>query len=450
MTMATDTTTLTFPRGGVHPPENKGRTAGMPLVVSEPPAEVAVLMAQHIGAPAAPVVKKKDRVRKGQLVGEARGFISANVHAPVSGTVRAVEDRIYNATGARLPAVIIENDGEEQWAEGLNEPQDADGMDPKRMVELVHECGIVGLGGATFPAHVKLSPPADVPITDAFINGTECEPYVTVDHRLMVERTEDIVDGLRLIMRIVGAPRGHVGIERNKPDAIEAFERALAGDPDIRVVPLKVKYPQGAEQQLITAVTGREVPGQGGLPSDVGCLVHNVTTALAIRDAVRFRRPLIERPVTVTGEGIENAGNFIERIGTNVGDLVRRQGLREGANQLVMGGPMMGVAQGTVELPLVKGNGCILVRCGASLPPQRKCIRCGRCVENCPLGLMPGEMSVAMEQQDWDAALVLGMLECKECGCCVYACPAKRRIVHMVKFGKAELRRRKAQEKKGG
>jgi electron transport complex protein RnfC len=444
--MVTETKTLSFPRGGVHPDDGKARTSGLPLAVSEPPAEVAVLMSQHIGAPAAPVVKKKDKVRKGQIVGEARGYVSANVHAPVSGTVRAVEERIFCVSGARVPAVVIENDGEEQWADGLNEPQEVDKLDAKRMVELVQECGIVGLGGATFPSHVKLNPPPDMPVTDVFVNGTECEPFVTVDHRLMLERTEDIIDGLRLIMRIVDAPNGYVAIERNKPDAIEAFSRALAGDPVLRVVPLEIKYPQGAEQQLITAVTRREVPSQGGLPGDVGCLVHNVATALAIRDAVRFRKPLIERGVTVTGDGIENAGNFIERIGVNVGGLVLRQGLREGANQLIMGGPMMGIAQGTFDVPLIKGNGCILVRCGVSVPPQRNCIRCGRCVQNCPLGLMPGEMSIAMERQDWDGAVELGMLECKECGCCAYVCPAGRRIVHMVKFGKAELNRRKRQQ----
>jgi electron transport complex protein RnfC len=448
--MVTETKTLSFPRGGVHPPDGKARTSGVPLAVSEPPAEVAILMSQHIGAPAKPVVNKKDKVRKGQIVGEASSFISANVHASVSGTVRAVEDRIFCVTGARVPAVVIENDGEEQWADGLNEPQDVDKMDAKRLVELVHECGIVGLGGATFPTHVKLSPAPDSPISDVFINGTECEPFVTVDHRLMLERTDDIVDGLRLIMRIVGAPNGYVGIERNKPDAIEAFNRALSGDPAVRVVPLQIKYPQGAEQQLITAVTGREVPSKGGLPGDVGCLVHNVATALAIRDAVRFRRPLIERGVTVTGDGIENAGNFIERIGVNIGDLILRQGLREGANQLILGGPMMGLAQGTFDLPLIKGNGCLLVRCDASVPAQRNCIRCGRCVENCPLGLMPGQMSIALEQKDWDAAAELGVMECKECGCCAYVCPAGRRIVHLVKFGKAELNRRKRQQAKKG
>jgi electron transport complex protein RnfC len=322
-------------------------------------------------------------------------------------------------------------------------------MEPSAMVDLVQECGVVGLGGATFPAHVKLNPPDNMPITDVFINGTECEPYVTVDHRLMVERTEEILDGLRLIMRMVGAGNGWVCIEMNKPDAVSAFEAAVGGEPGIGVVPLEVRYPQGAEQQVITAVTGREVPAEGGLPGDVGCLVHNVATALAIRDGVRFRRPLIERGLTVTGPGIEEPGNFVERLGTNVADILARQGVREGTNRLILGGPMMGIAQGTAELPVIKGTSCILLLAPEEVVEQRNCIRCGRCVEDCPLGLMPGEMSIAMERQDWDAAIGFGMLECKECGCCAYVCPAQRRIVHMVKFGKSELRRRRAREQAG-
>ncbi|MFO7958512.1 MAG: electron transport complex subunit RsxC [Candidatus Brocadiia bacterium] len=444
--MAATTEKHTFPKGGVHPDEYKDRTSRMPLEVSPVPDEVAVLMVQHIGAPAAPTVEKKDEVGKGQLVGRAQGYISANVHAPVSGTVKGVEERVYSVTGALVPAVVIENDGQETWADGLNEPQDVGSMATDQMVELVQECGVVGLGGATFPAHVKLSPPEDSPITDVFINGAECEPYVTVDHRLMLERTGDLVDGLRLIMRIVGGENGWVGIEENKPDAIEAFSEALEGEDNLHVMPLEVRYPQGAEQQLITAATGREVPSGGGLPSDVGCLVHNVATVLAIRDAVLFRRPLIERAVTVTGDGLENPGNFIERIGTNVGDIVRRQGIREGANQLILGGPMMGIAQGVMDVPLVKGNNCILLRRGVEIPPMRDCIRCGRCVEHCPLGLQPGDLSIVCEQGDWDAALRLGILECKECGCCAYICPARRRITQLIKLGKAELRRRKQQQ----
>mgnify|MGYP006286113885 CR=1 FL=1 len=444
--MTIKTRTKTFQRGGVHPPEGKERTSDVPLAVSQPPEEVAVLMVQHIGAPAAPVVNKKDHVAKGQIVGEAQGYVSANIHAPVSGTVRAVEDRVYSVTGARVPAVVIENDGEEEWAEGMNERQDVASLPPSKMVELVQECGVVGLGGATFPAHVKLSPPPDSPIEYAFINGTECEPFMTVDHRLMLERTEDLVRGLKLIMRIVHADKGVVGIETNKPDAIKAVTEATKGETDISVVPLEVRYPQGAEQQLITAVTGRAVPSGGGLPSDVGCLVHNVATTLAILEAVEMKRPLIQRAVTVTGAGIEEAGNFIERIGTDVGDIARRQGLREDAEQLILGGPMMGIAQGVLDVPLVKGNNCVLVRRGVDVPVQRDCIRCGRCVEHCPLGLIPGLFSVACENRDWNAARELNVLECKECGCCAYVCPARRRIVQQVKWAKAELRKQRARQ----
>ena len=434
---------LTFRRGGVHPPERKDYSEGLPIEVSSPPGRVEVLMAQHIGAPANPIVKKKERVRKGQLIGEAQGFISANIHAPVSGTVTGVEPRIHSVTGRRSAAVIIENDGAEQWAEDLDEPQDVGAMSTLEMVGMVKDAGVVGLGGAAFPTHVKLSPPESSPISDVLLNGAECEPFLTCDYRLMLERTEDIVDGLRLIMTMLGNPKGHIGIEANKPKAIEAFSRTVFGDPDIAVHTLEVKYPQGAEQQLIKAVTGREVPSGGGLPSDVGCVVHNVGTALAIRDAVRLRRPLIERAVTVTGDGVERPGNFLERVGTPVSGILERQGVRESVNKLILGGPMMGIAQGTADVPLLKGTSGILLLGDAIVPPQRSCIRCGRCVEHCPLGLMPADISIACEARDWDGALKLSIMECKECGCCAYVCPAGRRIVHLVKFGKSELAKRK-------
>ncbi len=444
--MAVETDTITFARGGVHPDGRKERTQGEPLRVSSAPDRVVLPMVQHIGAPAAPVVKRKDTVAKGQLVGEAQGYVSANIHSSVSGTVVAVEEHVYNVTGALVPAVVVENDGEERWADGTNESQDVAAMSTGRMVELVQECGVVGLGGATFPSHVKLSPPDDSPVTDVFVNGTECEPCVTVDHRLMLERPQELLDGLKLIMGIVGADKGWIGIELNKPDAIELLSRTVEEERGIEVVPLEVRYPQGAEQQLITAVTGREVPSGGGLPSDVGCLVHNVATTLAIRDAVRLRRPLVERPVTVTGDGVDEAGNFVERIGANIGDILRRQGIRRGANQLILGGPMMGVAQGSLDLALIKGNNCLILRRDAQVPPQRACIRCGRCVQHCPLGLVPSDLSVALEQGDWEAARRMNVLECKECGCCAYVCPARRRIVQQIKLGKAELRRRQKKE----
>ncbi|MBS3764566.1 MAG: RnfABCDGE type electron transport complex subunit C, partial [Planctomycetes bacterium] len=268
--MVVGSSKLTFPRGGIHPGGSKDRTKDKELIASEPPAVVEVPMVQHIGAPAKPVVDRKDEVKKGQLIGEAQGFISANVHAPLSGKVKKIANRIHNPTGKPVPAVIIENDGEEEWAEGCNEKQSPEQMSPEELVDQVQQSGIVGMGGATFPSHVKLSPPEDKPIEDVILNGAECEPALTCDYRLMLEKTREILDAVRLIMRTVDAPRGHIGIESNKPDAIEAFNDAVAGEPNIEVCPLEVKYPQGAEQQLIVAVTGREVPNGGGLPADVG------------------------------------------------------------------------------------------------------------------------------------------------------------------------------------
>jgi H+/Na+-translocating ferredoxin:NAD+ oxidoreductase subunit C len=441
--MSTTTKPLTFRRGGVHPHDDgKASTRDLPLVTSEPPELVTILLAQHIGAPAKAVVKARDAVLKGQIIGEAQGFISANVHASVSGVVKTVGTCPSPVSGQPVPAVTIANDGEEAWADGLNTPQDVGDLDAKAMVALVHECGVVGMGGATFPTHVKLAPPSDQPIEYVLVNAAECEPFVTVDYRLMVERPDDLVEALKIVMNIVSAPRGVVGIEANKPEAISAMQQAAAGESRIDIVALATRYPQGAEQQLITAVTGREVPS-GGLPSKVGTLVHNVATLLAVRDAVLMRRPLIERGVTVTGDAVENPGNFIERIGANAGDILRRQGIRPEANQLIGGGPMMGIAQGTLDTPIIKGSSCLILRHTEPIPPMRSCIRCGRCVAQCPLGLVPSEISVACENHDWDAAARVALHECKECGCCAYACPARRPIVQQVKFAKSELRRQK-------
>jgi electron transport complex protein RnfC len=427
--------------------EGKGRTENLPLVESEPPDQVAVLMVQHIGAPARPVVDKRDEVLKGQIIGQAQGYISANIHSPISGKVRKIENHTHGPTGKSVQAIVIKNDGEEKWAEGCNQPQDVDQMDAEQMIDLVQEAGVVGMGGATFPAHVKLSPPPETPVTDVIINGAECEPNLTCDHRLMLERSEEILDALHLMMRIVDADNGHVGIESNKPDAIQAFEQATASDPGITVWPLKVRYPQGAEQQLIEAITGREVPNEGGLPSDVRCLVHNVSTALAIRDAIRFRKPLIERPLTVTGDGVEEAGNFIERVGTSAEHILERQGVAEGTNLFIMGGPMMGVAQSHYDVPIIKGTSGLILRHVEKPPPQRACIRCGRCVEHCPLGLIPSELSIYCEKEEWDFAREADIMECKECGCCAYVCPAKRRIVHLTRYGKAEIAKQKRKPK---
>ncbi len=434
---------ITFKTGGIHPGEGKDITQSLPLVASEPPKILEVLMLQHLGAPAKPVVEKRQEVKKGQIIGEAQGFISANVHSPVSGKVKVIENKVHNPTGRAVPAIIIANDGQEEWAEGCNQEQDLSAMNAEAMVSAVQRAGVVGMGGATFPAHVKLSPPKETPVTDVMINGAECEPILTCDHRLMLEKTQEIVEALSLIMHIVGAENGYVGIEANKPDAINAFKQAVEAsehDMNIRVLSLETKYPQGAEQQLITAISGREVPAGGGLPSHVGCLVHNVATALAILDAVKFSRPLIERPLTVAGDAILNPGNFIERIGTPIEHILERQGVKEDMRMLISGGPMMGVAQGQTDVPLIKGNSGILAFTQSLHKEQRSCIRCGRCVDACPLNLMPNMISVLCENEEWEEAQnEYGVKECKECGCCAYICPAKREIVHMIKWCKAEL-----------
>lgn len=436
----------TFPKGGIHPEESKELSKDCVIETPPPPQAVVIPLQQHIGAPAKAVVNKKDVVRKGQLIGEAQGFISANIHATIGGTVKSIDTCPSPITGRPTEAITIENDGDDSWAEGCNEEQDPWSMDPKAMVQLVHGAGIVGMGGATFPTHVKLSPPPGCMVEHAIINAVECESYITSDYRLMMERAADIVESLKLIMKIVGAPHGHIGVESNKPDAFEALARAAEGESGVEVHLLQVKYPQGAEHQLIKALTGREIPSKGGLPSAIGCLVHNVATGLAIRDAVRFKRPLIDRVVTLTGEGLENPANQVLRFGTSVEEALTRQGIMEGANKLIMGGPMMGIAQAAAEIPTIKGTNSILLLKDAAQLRMRPCIRCGRCVEACPYGLAPSEISILCESEDWDRAMAWDILECKECGCCTFVCPAKRKIVHLVKFGKAELNRIKREK----
>ncbi|HOX37390.1 MAG TPA: electron transport complex subunit RsxC [Candidatus Brocadiia bacterium] len=436
-----------FP-GGIHPPDSKELSKSAQVQPFLPPALVRVLMAQHIGAPAKPVVKKKDAVKRGQVVGEAAGFVSACVHSPISGIVKDVEDFPSPVTGRPVASVVIESDGEDAWAEGVNVRQDPMSVEPKRVVELVQKAGVVGMGGATFPTHVKLSPPPNAKIEHVIINGVECEPYLTSDYRLMLDQPDRIVTALRLIMKTVGAPRGHIGVEANKPDAFQALSLAAKGSSDVQVHLLQVKYPQGAEHMLIKALEGREIPWKGGLPSAVGCLVHNAATAIAILDAVEFQRPLIERLVCVTGEGVKIPANLSVRIGTPISAILEQQGLHDGANKVLFGGPMMGLAQASLDTPTMKGVNGILVLRNAARWQRRPCIRCGRCVDACPYRLIPSELSILGEREDWDAAAVANIMECKECGCCTYVCPSKRPIVQLVKFGKSELaRKRRAQEK---
>lgn len=434
-------------KGGTHPPENK-LSAGRAIEVLPAPEIVRIPLSQHIGAPCKALVKKNDEVNMGQSVGEAGGFVSSPVHSPVSGKVKEVKPHPH-IFGNTVESVVIENNGRDEWVEGLPyEEKDLSAIDTDEMKKRIQEAGIVGLGGATFPLHVKLSPPPEKPIDTLILNGVECEPYLTADHRLMLEQPESVLEGGRILGKILNAKKVYIGIENNKPDAI-ALMREKAPPFGIEVVALEVKYPQGAEKQLIAAVTGREVPS-GGLPMDVGCVVNNVGTCFAAFEAVKYKKPLIERVVTVTGEGVENPGNFNVRIGTPFKVLLDKAGLKEGANKLICGGPMMGLALPTEDNVVLKGTSGILVQVGVRAMDYEACIACGRCVDACPMWLNPGLLSTLLEAGAIEEARTANLLDCMECGACTFVCPAKRPIVHLVKFGKAELNKMKKQEKNQG
>jgi electron transport complex protein RnfC len=434
----------TFP-GGVHPPERKELSKDRPIEPAPAPQQVVIPMAQHLGAPCQPTVEKKDTVDLGQVVGSPGGFVSSPVHATVSGTVVAVEPRLH-PSGKRMMSVVIENDGEDRWAEGLNEPRDPGGMSVDEIREAVLDAGIVGLGGATFPTHVKLAPP--LPIDTVILNGAECEPYLTSDYRLMMERPEEIVDGLRDLLRVLDAPAGLIGVEDNKPDAAEALAKAAADVPEVAVRLCRTKYPQGGEKQLIEALLGRQVPTpkKRGLPMNVGVVVQNVGTAYAVREALRHRRPLLERVVTVTGEGVERPGNFMTRLGTPYSVLLDHVGVVDGAARLIMGGPMMGLAQHSVDVPVVKGTSGILVLPGEMPGDFGPCIRCGSCVDACPIHLLPQDLSVMVEAGRYDLVEAADIADCIECGSCSYVCPSRRPIVHQVRLGKGALDKKRRQQ----
>ena len=425
-------------RGGVHPKEDKFYTEHLSIIEPPLPEKVIIPLQQHIGAPAEPIVEKGDTVKTGQLIGKTTKFVSVPCHASISGTVTAVEPRPH-PLGTNLLSVIIEGDGKDTWGKTLKpDPQFMD-FSPDKMKKRIQKAGVAGMGGAAFPTHVKLSPPSDKPIDTVFLNGVECEPFLTADHRLMLEKPDEILMGLRIIMKILKVKRALIGIEINKPDAIQLMQKKTSRNKKISVLPLAVKYPQGAEKQLIKAGIGREVP-PGKLPMDIGCLVHNVGTALAIFESVSTNRPLIERIVTVTGPGINSPKNLRVRIGTLFHDLIEFcGGYREDAGKLVNGGPMMGIAQHTDEVPVIKGTSGILVLDmeTAYLKIESTCISCARCVDICPLKLLPNQIVNFVEHKMIGSAFDLGLLDCMECGSCGFICPAKRNLIHYIKLGKA-------------
>lgn len=430
--------------GGVHPAGNKELTSHKPTVPAAVPKRVIIPLSQHIGAPCKPSVTIGQEVKKGDKIGESGGFVSAPVHASVSGKVTAIGS-FPHPLGVDMPSVVIESDGKDEWTSSIKETPDYLTLSPEELKKMVADAGIVGMGGATFPTHVKLSPPKEKPIDVVILNGAECEPYLTSDHRLMVEKPKEIIEGLRILMRILGVKKGYIGIEANKPDAIESMQKAAAGASDVVVLPLKVKYPQGAEKMLIKAAVGRTVPA-GGLPMDVGVVVQNVGTAAAIYDAVRYGRPLIERYVTVTGRGVKDPKNFLARIGTPFSQLIEEAGgLTDDAAKVISGGPMMGMSQYTLDVPVIKGTSGILVQTRQEVNTKSygPCIRCGRCIDACPMQLQPSLIGLFIEKGHFEDAKDYNVMDCFECGSCTFVCPANRPMVQWVKRAKRELAKKK-------
>ena len=424
----------TFRRGGVHPADKKSLAKEGRIQVLPVPSELVVSMSQHLGAPAASLKKKGDRVEKGEKVGQAASFISADVHSPVSGGVADVR-KVRLASGAVADALVIKSD--EVQPEMYQKKYDWQENTPAELLGLVKDMGIVGMGGATFPTSVKLSIPTGKSVDALVINGVECEPYLTADYRLMMERAEGALEGIMVLNRILSPKKIIIGVEANKPDAIKHLEELISvkGYP-IEVMTLKMKYPQGDEKQLLKATIGREIPS-GKLPIDIGAVVCNIGTTYAVYEAAVFHKPLIERIITVSGEGITKPGNFLAPIGTKASDLIAAAGgyNTEEIGELVSGGPMMGFAFADEDTPVTKGSSGIL----ALLPVKIDtgvCVSCGQCVQHCPMGLMPNKMFRNIRYGNYQTAMELGLMDCKECGCCAYICPAHLPLVQGFKLGK--------------
>jgi len=435
----------TFHIGGVHPAENK-LSAGSPIREAALPKQAVFSMFQHIGAPAKPVVQKGDVVKVGTLLAEAGGFVSAPVYSSVSGKVNKI-DAVLDASGTRRMAVIIDVEGDE-WEESIDRSKDLvrlsdrPELDAKTIVEKIKNAGIVGLGGATFPCHVKLTPPPGCKAECVIINAVECEPYLTADHRLMLEHPDEILVGVDLIMKAVGVTKGYVGIENNKPDAIKLMTEKSKDYPNIEIVPLKVKYPQGGEKQLIDAVVGRQVPAPPAIPINVGAVVQNVGTAFAIYEAVMKNKPLIDRIITVTGKSVKNPSNLLARLGTSFQQLIDEcGGVPEDTGKIIGGGPMMGKALLSLEVPMTKGSSGLLLmnEKEARRSEPQPCIRCAKCVGACPMGLEPFLLSKVSAMEEWEIAEKNDIVSCIECGSCQFTCPSKRPLLDMIRVGKTTV-----------
>lgn len=431
----------TFQKGGIHPPENK-LTAAKQTEVLPLPVSVAIPVSQHIGAPATVIVNKGDSVKTGQVIAGSIGFVSVNIHSSVSGKVNKI-DSIVDTTGYKQTAVFIDVEGDE-WVDSVDRSDDIITdikLSSEEIISRCQESGIVGLGGATFPSHVKLSVPSGKRCDLLIINGVECEPYLTADHRLMLEKGKEILVGISILMKALKIKRAQVGIENNKTDAIVHLKKLVASFEGIEICPLRVKYPQGAEKQLIKALTGREVPS-GRLPIDVNVVVHNAGTAFAVYEAVQKNKPLIERVVTITGKTLANPGNYLVRIGTPVSLLIEKAGgLPDDTGKIISGGPMMGKALINTDIPVVKGmSGIILFPSSESdRMPSQPCIRCAKCVSVCPLGLEPYLLMLLAQKGLFEKAEEERITDCMECGSCSYTCPAGRPLLDYIRLGKSTV-----------
>ncbi|NQU55243.1 MAG: electron transport complex subunit RsxC [Bacteroidetes bacterium] len=431
----------TFRLGGVHPPENK-LSADKKIEILPIPKTVFIPVAQHIGAPATPTVAKGDEVKVGQIIAKSSGFVSTNIHSSVSGKVKKV-DFSADSSGYPKQGIFIDVVGDE-WLEEIDRSEELVKdfeLDGRQIVQQIQEAGIVGLGGATFPTHVKLVPPKGMKAEVLLINGVECEPYLTSDHRLMLEKADGILVGTQILMKAMNVDKAVVGIENNKSDAIQLLSEKAKNYKGISVVALKVQYPQGGEKQLINAVTGKEVPS-GGLPIAVGAVVSNVGTAFAVYEAIQKNKPLFERVVTITGKGVEKPANFKVRIGTSTTELVEAAGgLPENTGKIISGGPMMGRAVASLDIPVTKGTSGILLMQDEEAKRGEciSCIRCSRCTTVCPMGLEPYLLMTLGEKQIFDRAEEEKIMDCIECGSCSYTCPSNRPLLDYIRFGKGKV-----------
>ncbi len=425
-------------KGGIHPPEEKHLTEDLPFEYMPEPKQIFLTLSQHLGKQALPQVKKGSIVSKGSIAASADGFISAHVHSPVCGTVSGLSLQTH-AGGFPKDAIVITTDG--QGEKMLLESLDPEKITPDQIRERVAEAGIVGQGGAAFPTSVKLSPPKDKKIDYVILNGCECEPYLTRDYRFMIEQPDAVISGLKLIMKALGVDSGVIGIESNKPEAIRILTEALKVEKNISVVSLKTKYPQGAEKMLIKAVTGREVP-PGKLPMDVGAVIQNIGTAIAISDAVIKGEPLTTAALTVTGGGIKNPKNLIIPVGTAIKDVIEYcGGLKDNAVKIIVGGPMMGVAQYDLSAPVMKATSGILILSKEEVHENEEtpCLKCGQCVDVCPLNLMPTRLARYSQLGRYEDAEQLGITVCMECGTCAFTCPANIPLVQWLRLGKQKV-----------